>query len=120
MRAACGGQTPVVVGFAETATGLGHGVASVSAADGGPAPYLHTTRRPAPAGARVVRFCEEHSHAVDQSLALLDDADLRGGRPLVLVDDELTTGKTAVNAIRVIQASWPRAGLRARVADRLP
>ncbi len=108
VRDACDGQTPVVVGFAETATGLGHGVASVSAADGGPAPYLHTTRRSAPSGARVVRFCEEHSHAVDQALALLDDADLRGGRPLVLVDDELTTGKTAVNAIRVIQASWPR------------
>ena len=107
-RAACEGQTPVVVGFAETATGLGHGVASVSAAGGGPAPYLHTTRRAAPAGARVVRFSEEHSHAVDQSLALLDDADLRGDRPLVLVDDELTTGTTAVNAIRVIQASWPR------------
>ena len=108
VRAACDGQTPVVVGFAETATGLGHGVASVSAADGGPAPYLHTSRRPAPAGARVVRFSEEHSHAVDQAIALLDDADLRGGRPLVLVDDELTTGTTAVNAIRMIQASWPR------------
>ena len=107
VRAACDGQTPVVVGFAETATGLGHGVAAVSAADGGPAPYLHTTRRPAPAEARVVRFSEEHSHAVDQALALLDDADLRD-RPLVLVDDELTTGRTAVNAIRAIQGSWPR------------
>jgi hypothetical protein len=108
VRSACAGQTPVVVGFAETATGLGHGVAAVSASDGGPAPYLHTTRRPAPGAARVVRFSEEHSHAVDQSLALLDDADLRGNRPLVLVDDELTTGKTAVNAIGVIQAAWPR------------
>jgi hypothetical protein len=107
-RSACAGQTPVVIGFAETATALGHGVAAVSAADGGPAPYLHTTRRPAPDGARVVRFSEEHSHAVDQSLIVLDDGELRGGRPLVLVDDELTTGKTAVNAIRVIQASWPR------------
>lgn len=108
VRASCAGLTPVVVGFAETATGLGHGVAAVSAADGGPAPYLHSTRRPAPAAARVVRFSEDHSHAVDQALALIDDADLRGNRPLVLVDDELTTGKTAVNAIRVIQQSWPR------------
>lgn len=108
VRTACAGQVPVVIGFAETATGLGHGVAAVAAPGGGPAPYLHTTRRPAPAAARLVRFTEEHSHATDQALALLDDADLRGGRPLVLVDDELTTGQTAVNAIRVIQAGWPR------------
>jgi len=108
VRSACAGQTPVVVGFAETATGLGHGVAAISAADGGPAPCLHTTRRPAPAGARVVRFSEEHSHATDQALVLLDDAGLRGNRPLVLVDDELTTGSTAVNAIAAIQSAWPR------------
>src|SRR5215469_11338176 len=108
VRAACAGQTPVVIGFAETATGLGHGVAAVCAADGGLAHNLHTTRRPAPAGARVVRFSEEHSHATDQALVLKDDRGLRGNRPLVLVDDELTTGKTVCNAIKAIHAIWPR------------
>jgi len=108
VRAACAGQTPVVIGFAETATGLGHGVAAVCAADGGPAPCLHTTRRPAPPAARVVRFSEEHSHATDQALVLNDDGGLGANRPLVLVDDELTTGQTVFNAIRAIHAIWPR------------
>jgi hypothetical protein len=54
VRDACRGGTPIVVGFAETATGLGHAVASVSGADGGGAPYVHTTRRPSPPAARLV------------------------------------------------------------------
>ena len=113
VRDACGGATPVVVGFAETATGLGHAVASVAGADGGPAPYVHTTRRPAPAGAQLVQFLEEHSHATDQTLALLPGgivgtSAMTADAPLVLVDDEISTGMTAVNAIRALHAVWPR------------
>ena len=109
VRDALAGQEPYVVGFAETATALGHGVAAVCAPDAGPAPYAHTTRRPPPEGVEPLRFEEEHSHAVDQALGVLDDALLRDqDRPLVLVDDELSSGRTAVNAIRVLQSRWPR------------
>lgn len=91
-----------VLGFAETATALGHGVARALGA-----PYAHTTRRPLPPGVDVLRFEEEHSHAVDQTLAVVG-ALADPARALVLVDDELSTGRTAVNAIRVLQARWPR------------
>jgi hypothetical protein len=108
VREACAGQTPVIVGFAETATGLGHAVASVAAADGGAAPYIHTTRRPAATGPSSVTFFEEHSHATGHTLAVLDEQPFRAGTPLVLVDDELSTGKTVVNAIRALHERWPR------------
>jgi hypothetical protein len=56
----------------------------------------------------VLRFLEEHSHAVDQTL-LLDGMPAPGPDvPLVLVDDELTTGTSALNAIRALQQVWPR------------
>jgi orotate phosphoribosyltransferase len=107
VRAACAGESPVVVGFAETATALGHAVAAAIGYDG-LSRYLHTTRRPFASGHSVLRFLEEHSHAVDQALAI-DSMPAPGPDvPLVLVDDELTTGTSAVNAIRALQQVWPR------------
>ncbi len=103
------GTAPYVLGFAETATGLGHGVAAACGPTGGCAPYAHTTRRPLPGAVRGVHFAEEHSHAVEQALGVLDDRLLRDpATTLVLVDDELSSGRTAVNAIRVLHRRWPR------------
>jgi adenine/guanine phosphoribosyltransferase-like PRPP-binding protein len=102
-------QRPMVVGFAETATALGHGVARALSARGLITTYAHTTRRVLPAGLAALRFDEEHSHAVGQLLAVADPALIEGPQtPVVLVDDELSTGRTAVNAIRVLQQRWPR------------
>jgi adenine/guanine phosphoribosyltransferase-like PRPP-binding protein len=88
-----------VIGFAETATGLGHQVAHRLDA----AMYVHTSRRPDP-GQKSFTFFEEHSHAVDQALTAP-----RGGfdpdRVAVLVDDELSTGRTAINAITALAPS---------------
>lgn len=83
----------VVVGFAETATGLGHSVASALGAA-----YVHSTRR-RPPGTPLTRFLEEHSHATGHALAPADPGLLTGDGPVVLVDDELSTGRTARNAL---------------------
>ncbi|WP_435214279.1 phosphoribosyltransferase [Streptomyces sp. bgisy034] len=94
----------VVLGYAETATGLGHSVA-----DGvGPAPYLHSTRRPVAGVARAGGFEESHSHATSHLLLPEDPALLVGDGPLVLVDDEFSTGNTVLNTVRDLHERYPR------------
>ncbi|MEV5103060.1 phosphoribosyltransferase [Streptomyces massasporeus] len=94
----------VVLGYAETATGLGHSVA-----DGlGLAPYLHSTRRPVAGVATAGGFEEAHSHATSHLLLPEDPALLGGDGPLVLVDDEFSTGNTVLNTVRDLHARYPR------------
>ncbi|AVZ72795.1 phosphoribosyltransferase [Streptomyces lunaelactis] len=94
----------VVLGYAETATGLGHSVA-----DGvGLAPYLHSTRRPVEGVERAGGFEESHSHATSHLLLPEDAALLAGRGPLVLVDDEFSTGNTILNTIRNLHERYPR------------
>ncbi|MBT2458223.1 phosphoribosyltransferase domain-containing protein, partial [Streptomyces sp. ISL-86] len=94
----------VVLGYAETATGLGHCVA-----DGlGLAPYLHSTRRPVPGVKPAGGFEEAHSHATSHLLLPEDPELLAASGPLVLVDDEFSTGNTVLNTIRDLHARHPR------------
>ncbi|MFC8312198.1 phosphoribosyltransferase family protein [Gordonia sp. NPDC057258] len=97
----------VVLGFAETATGLGHCVAERISASR----YLHSTRRRR-AGVTVSGTFEEgHSHATTHLLQPSDPAFLDPVTPdevLILVDDEISTGKTALGAIETIVADRPR------------
>ncbi|MEW1626144.1 phosphoribosyltransferase [Streptomyces sp. NPDC089173] len=97
----------VVLGYAETATGLGHAVA-----DGlRDAPYLHSTRRPVAGVAQAGGFEEAHSHATSHLLLPEDPELLAGGAEastLVLVDDEFSTGNTVLNTIRALHEPHPR------------
>lgn len=94
----------VVLGYAETATGLGHAVA-----DGvGLAPYLHSTRRPVDGVDPAGGFEESHSHATSHLLLPEDPLLLAGDGPLVLVDDEFSTGNTVLNTIRDLHERHPR------------
>ncbi|MEY2245024.1 phosphoribosyltransferase [Streptomyces sp. BF23-18] len=97
-------RAAVVLGYAETATGLGHSVA-----DGmGVAPCLHSTRRAVPGVRPAGGFEESHSHATSHLLLPEDPGLLAGSGPLVLVDDEFSTGNTVLNTIRDLHGRYPR------------
>jgi hypothetical protein len=88
------------LGYAETATGLGHLVAEYLGSY-----YLHSTRI-----ATAVRpfggFEEEHSHATNHLLVPSDPVRLARAATVVLVDDELSTGRTVLNTVRELHAAW--------------
>jgi hypothetical protein len=91
----------LVMGMAETATGLGGGVADSLAElrrliAGSDVIYQHTTRH-ALAAEALVRFDEAHSHAPDHIVYAPTPGlapDYYNAETLVLVDDEITTGRT--------------------------
>ena len=93
----------VTFGFAETATSLGHLVADQLGS-----PYLHSTRRPDGPEPVTAKFVESHSHATDHLLRPDGRLTLAGAGPLVLVDDELSTGRTALNVVEALHARFPR------------
>jgi orotate phosphoribosyltransferase-like protein len=88
-----------VLGMAETATSLGHCVADALDA----ALYLHTTRRRLETSRIYAEFQEGHSHATDHTLQPSSGELLCQSRPLVIVDDEISTGVTALAAIEQLQ-----------------
>lgn len=94
----------VVLGFAETATGLGHCVAARMRARC----YLHSTRRLVPSAQVLTGFEEGHSHATSHMLQPSHPALFDNDAPLVLVDDEISTGATALDAIGALGAHWAR------------
>lgn len=92
-------EKTLFIGFAETATGLGH---SVYENFKGNIAYIHTTREILVDFDSAIDFQEEHSHATDHFLY----ADLNNYDKVVLIDDEFTTGKTALNFIKELNSKF--------------
>lgn len=92
----------VFIGFAETATGLGHAVFNHFQ----DATYIHTTREEILNLEPSFYFEEEHSHATSHRVYASEEI-LKEAETIVLVDDEITTGLTASNLIAALNNSFP-------------
>lgn len=95
-----GNEKTVFIGFAETATAVGAEVASYFKN----AYYIHTTREISTPGKPVAEFKEEHSHAVEH-LLYCDNWDeiIKDAEHIVFAEDEISTGKTIMNFVRVLK-----------------
>ncbi|ASV69293.1 phosphoribosyltransferase family protein [Cytobacillus kochii] len=95
--------SPIIIGFAETATALGQAFfQAFKNAD-----YFHTTREDLLNVESIIHFEEEHSHATSHR-CYIDANLLQNSREIILVDDEMTTGKTARNIITSLHDKFPR------------
>jgi len=94
---------PVIIGFAETATALGHAFFDCFQA----AEFFHTTREEIRGERPVITFEEEHSHATSHRCYVSQEM-IDHQREIILVDDEITTGNTALNIIKSIHEKFPR------------
>ncbi|MCM1132848.1 MAG: phosphoribosyltransferase family protein [Ruminococcus flavefaciens] len=102
-----------VIGFAETATAI---ASSVAWEVGTPAEeacdcqgiYINTTREDSVPDGDCICFQEEHSHAVNQKLYVKNFTKYLGyTKEIILVDDEISTGKTLFNIIKEMRAEIP-------------
>lgn len=90
------------IGFAETATAIGAAVSSYFDAF-----YIQTTREDIP-GADYLFFSEEHSHATEQRLVKNGlDRIIPGINHIIFIEDEVTTGNTILNIIKILKTEYP-------------
>ena len=97
-------EETLFIGFAETATALGHAVFNAFQSK---ATYIHTTREQLPDIEPFVTFEEEHSHATSHRVYSEQPEKLLQAKRIVLVDDEITTGNTVVNMVETLRKKFP-------------
>lgn len=97
------GERLLLIGFAETATAIGAQAAITLETK-----YIQTTREVIP-DARYLFFSEAHSHATEQKL-VKDDIDrvINDIDRIVFIEDEVTTGNTIMNIIKIITKEYQK------------
>ena len=100
------------IGMAETATGLGYGVFEAACNNGVQNALFMQTTRYHLAGIDRLEFEEAHSHATGIFLYYPVHPDTRkqflNAETLVLIDDEISTGKTFLRLINAYQSVNPK------------
>lgn len=92
----------LLIGFAETATAIGAAVAVELGTK-----YIQTTREIIP-DVEYIFFSEEHSHATEQKLVKNDIDNIIGDIDrIIFIEDEVTTGKTILNIIYILEKLYP-------------
>lgn len=88
-------KNTLFIGFAETATGVAHSVFSIFEN----ATIIHSSRINFKTKPISFKFSEPHSHASEHRIFLDDNDFFNDFEEIVLIDDEITTGTTALNLI---------------------
>lgn len=98
-------ETRLIIGLAETATAIG---AAVSECFSSKCVYVQTTRETVPSISSWIEFTEDHSHAVNQKIAA-DEMEnwIFSTETIIIVDDEISTGKTLLNMIEQLTKRFP-------------
>lgn len=97
------GERLLLIGFAETATAIGAQAAITLGTK-----YIQTTREVIP-DVSYLFFSEAHSHATEQKLVKDDiDCAINETDRIVFVEDEVTTGNTIMNIVRIIRREYQR------------
>lgn len=103
----------VSIGFAETATAIGMYIGQALKI-----PTMQTTRETIE-NVEYLFFSEEHSHAKEQKI-IKNDLDLlleNNIKGILFIEDELTTGNTILNGIKIIKATYPEYNIKFAVAS---
>ena len=91
------------IGFSETATGLAHSVFDAFSETGG---LYMTTRESVKENESMIAFQEPHSHATSHRVYPRKNLPFESARSIVLVDDEISTGRSMLNIIEQLYKAY--------------
>lgn len=97
-------EKTLVIGFAEAATAMAQ---CFSDAVMGEVSYVHSTREELQDMVPLFHFKEVHSHAPSHNFYIKNSDLIREAQEIVLVDDEVTSGRTALSVIKTINELFP-------------